>query len=283
MSALIRTGLLGRNIQQSRSPQMHHEEARAQGLELEYRLFDLAVMDMDQANLPALLEELGASGYAGVNVTHPYKQAVIPLLDSLSEGAARVGAVNTIAFRDGRPHGYNTDVTGFAASFRRGLPDARLGNVFQAGAGGAGSATANAILELGASCLMLFDPEQERAERLTENLRWTFGSERVRSVRDVPAAIAGADGVINSTPIGMAEHPGTPVPTDLLTPDKWVADIVYFPLETQLLKSARAMGCAVLDGGGMAVYQAAGAFEIFTGRPADADRMRQRFIMQTAA
>lgn len=280
-SRRILTGLVGRNIQLSRSPQMHQEEALAQGLELEYRLFDFAVLGKDEADLGAFLDELAGSGYAGINVTHPYKQAVIPLLDELSEGARRVGAVNTISFRNGERHGHNTDVTGFAASFRRGLPDARLGNVFQGGAGGAGAATANALLELGVSCLSLFDPDEERAEQLSAKLRQTFGNERSRTVRDVPAAVSAADGVVNSTPIGMAEHPGTPVPVDLLTAEKWVADIVYFPLETELLRAARALGCAVLDGGGMAVYQAAGAFEIFTGRAADAERMRQRFIAQT--
>jgi shikimate dehydrogenase len=231
--------------------------------------------------LPSFLDELAASGYAGINVTHPYKQAVIPLLDELSDGAQRVGAVNTIAFASGKRHGFNTDVTGFAASFARGLPDARLDHVFQAGAGGAGAATANAILELGAACLWLYDPDEDRAKQLSDKLCASFGRGRAQAVHDVSVMVSAADGVINATPIGMAEHPGTPVPVDLLTPGKWVADIVYFPLETELLRSASLRGCAVLDGGGMAVYQAAGAFEIFTGRKADADRMRQGFIAQT--
>lgn len=278
MSGPILTGLLGRNIQLSRSPQMHQEEARAQGIKLEYRLFDFAAQGKGDTDLPLLLDELAASGYSGINVTHPYKQAIIPLLDDLSEGAERVGAVNTISFAGGKRRGFNTDTTGFAASFRRGLPGAPLGHVVQAGAGGAGAATANAILEVGAECLSIFDSDEERAERLCSRLCKTFGEGRAKAVQDVAAAVSNADGVINATPIGMAEHPGTPIPLNCLTPEKWVADIVYFPLETELLRSAASRGCRVLDGGGMAVYQAAGAFEIFTGRPADGDRMRARFV-----
>jgi shikimate dehydrogenase len=273
------TGLLGRNIQRSRSPQMHQDEARAQGLDLEYRLFDFAALKMDETDLPVFLDALEASQFAGINVTHPYKQTIIPLLDELSDDAARVGAVNTIAFRDGRRIGFNTDLTGFAESFRRGLPGAELGVAFQAGAGGAGAATANALLELGAGRILVFDPEVERARVLCEKLRRTFGPDRAEVADDLGAAVRAADGIVNSTPMGMAEHRGSPVPVDLLTPDKWVADIVYFPLETELLRAAKAKGCRVLDGGGMAVYQAAGAFEIFTGIAADSDRMRSRFLM----
>jgi shikimate dehydrogenase len=279
-SRRILTGLLGRNIQRSRSPQMHHDEAQAQGLDLEYRLFDFAALKMDEPDLPVFLDALEASKFAGINVTHPYKQAIIPLLDELSDDAARVGAVNTVAFREGRRIGFNTDLTGFAESFRQGMPNAELGIIFQAGAGGAGAATANALLELGAGRISVFDPEEERARLLCEKLRRTFGSDKAEVATDCAAAVYAADGIVNSTPMGMAEHRGTPVPVDLITPDKWVADIVYFPLETELLRAAKSKGCRVLDGGGMAVYQAAGAFAIFTGIAADSDRMRNRFLMQ---
>lgn len=256
---------------------MHQDEARAQGLDLEYRLFDFAALNKDEKDLPAFLAELEEGGFAGINVTHPYKQAVIPHLHELSPDAERIGAVNTVAFRDGKRYGFNTDVTGFAESFRRGLGDVRLGHVFQAGAGGAGAATANAILQLGAELISIFDPDEERARWLCDKLQ-SYGSGRARVVAKVGETVAAADGVINSTPMGMAEHPGTPIPVQLLTPDKWVADIVYFPLQTELLMKAAAIGCRVLDGGGMAVFQAAGAFEIFTGTPADGDRMRRQFL-----
>jgi shikimate dehydrogenase len=93
--------------------------------------------------------------------------------------------------------------------------------------------------------------------------------------------IRDADGVVNATPMGMAAHPGSAVPSDLLRSDLWIADIVYFPLETQFLHAARLAGCRTLDGGGMAVFQAARAFEIFTGRKADCERMRRQFATLT--
>lgn len=255
------------------------DEAEAQGLKLSYKLFDFAALKMDAPDLPVFIEALQASGYAGINVTHPYKQAVIPLLDDLSDAARRVGAVNTIAFSDGRLVGHNTDVSGFRESFARGLPDAAMGRVFQAGAGGAGCAVATALLELGAERLMLFDPQQGRAQALVDQLSALPGcAGRAAVVKDAPAEAAAADGIVNATPLGMAEHPGMPIPADVLQERQWVADIVYFPIETELLATARQRGCRVLDGGGMAVFQAAGAFEIFTGRPADADRMRARFL-----
>lgn len=262
---------------------MHEDEARAQGIKLDYRLFDFAALGMAEANLPAFISDLQAVGYAGINVTHPFKQAVIPLLDELSEGARQVGAVNTIAFRDGKRLGFNTDVIGFAESFRRGLPRVRKNVVFQAGAGGAGAATANAMLEMGANTILIHDPDEERAEHLSDALRRSFGHERAHVSGQLESDIARADGIINATPLGMAEHPGLPVAAELVRPEHWVADIVYFPLETELLRHARQIGCAVLDGGGMAVFQAAGAFEIFTGLPADADRMREQFLKNACA
>jgi len=278
-SRKLLTGLLGRNIQLSRSPRMHMDEAEAQGLKLSYKLFDFAALKMDAPDLPVFIEVLQASGYAGINVTHPYKQAIIPLLDDLSDAARRVGAVNTIAFLDGQLVGHNTDVSGFRESFARGLPDAAMGRVFQAGAGGAGCAVATALLELGAERLMVFDPQLGRAQALVDQLNALPGcAGRAAVVADAPAEAARADGIVNATPLGMAEHPGMPIPADVLQERHWVADIVYFPIETELLATARQRGCRVLDGGGMAVFQAAGAFEIFTGQPADADRMRSRFL-----
>ena len=274
----VLVGLLGTEIQRSRSPQMHEDEARALGIELKYELFDFAALAKTEADLPAFIEELQRSGFAGVNVTHPFKQSVIPLLDELSDGARKIGAVNTIAFRHGRRLGYNTDVTGFAESFRRGLPNVELATILQTGAGGAGAATAHAMLELGANHICLVDPDADRASQLCEALQQSYGHGRASTAPSIEEVLGSASGIINASPVGMAEYPGSPVPMDALTPHQWVADIVYFPLETELVRGAREKGCRVLDGGGMAVFQAAGAFEIFTGLRADGDRMRARFL-----
>lgn len=271
------TGLIGRGIQKSRSPWLHEQEGEAQGLRLIYKLFDFAALGWNETRLPALLDALQLTGFAGVNVTHPYKQAVIPWLDELSDQAARIGAVNTVVFRDGRRIGFNTDVTGFSASFRAGLPGAKLGHAVQMGAGGAGAATAHALLDLGLERLTIIDVDGERAERLCADLNAHYGAGRASNDATLEAAMEAADGVVNATPLGMAAYPGSSVPAQLLTPRHWVADIVYVPLETELLTNARAVGCATLDGSGMVIFQAAGAFELFTGLDADPARMRSFF------
>jgi shikimate dehydrogenase len=270
-------GLIGKGIQRSKSPAMHEAEAAAQAIQCTYELIDLDERGVEINALPALLDEAESRGFAGVNITYPCKQAVIPLLHSLSNEARAIGAVNTVHFSNGTRTGYNTDAWGFAESFRRGLGDAPLGRVAQIGAGGAGAATAYALLGLGARDLAVFDVDFDRAASLARSLLRHFPGSVIHPVDELADAIATAEGIVHATPMGMANHRGSAVPPALLRPQMWVADIVYFPLETELLRLARAAGCRTLDGGGMAVFQAAKAFEIFTGRAADGERMRRHF------
>ena len=277
MSTTYLTGLIGKGIGRSKSPALHQQEADALGLRCLYQLLDLTVLGLSVADLPRLLSSAELTGFAGVNITHPCKQAVIPLLHELSEEARAIGAVNTVKFANGKRHGFNTDAQGFAESFQRGLPDAARDRVVQIGAGGAGAATAYAMLKLGVGALSVFDVDVGRAAALADNLGRIFGAGRIGVARDLPVALATADGLAQATPVGTREHPGLPLSERLLRPDLWVAEIVYFPLETLLLRTARAMGCRTLDGGGMAVFQAAAAFEIFTGLEADRERMLRHF------
>ncbi len=278
---MIRSGLLGRSILSSRSPWLHEQEARAQGVDLDYTLFDFTDRGLDDAELPAMLARLSDEGFAGVNVTYPFKQMVIPLLDDLSDTAAAVGAVNTVALRDGRMVGHNTDLTGFRDNLRFTLPDATLDRVLQLGAGGAGAAVANALLSLGVGRLDLYDIDAERASLLAGQLAGRYPGQdiTVRAPGDCNADTV--DGIVNTTPIGMASKPGTPINPAQLRTRQWVADIVYFPLDTALLQAARARGCATLDGSGMVVRQAAMAFEIITGLKADPQRMLRSFAAPT--
>lgn len=272
-----RLGLIGSGIQASKSPALHETEAAAQGIRCTYELIDLDQRGVGVERLPSLLADAERQGFRGLNVTYPCKQAVIPLLDALGTDAEAVGAVNTILFQDGRRKGYNTDAWGFAESFRREMKDASVATVTQIGAGGAGAATAFALLELGAREVRIIDLEEARASALAASLSLRFPHRKVLPVKSLEAALADADGVVNATPVGMNKHPGSALPEKQLRPDLWVADIVYFPLDTELLQAARAAGCRTLGGGGMAVYQAVRAFEIFTGHAADADRMRRHF------
>lgn len=270
-------GLIGAGIQASRAPALHEGEAAEHGLRCIYKLIDIAKLGLDVNALPELLMAAERMGFGGLNITHPCKQAVLPLLHELSPDARALGAVNTVLLRDGKRIGCNTDWFGFAENFRRGLPDVSLARVVQFGAGGAGAAVAHAALTLGVMQLTIFDVDQDRAAQLADSLCTRFGGVRAVVGNDVAATVGAADGLINATPVGMADHPGLPLPRDLLRSALWVAEIVYFPLETELLRTARAIGCRALDGGGMAVFQAAEAFRLFTGIVPDSARMLRHF------
>ena len=270
-------GLIGAGIQDSRSPALHEREADAQGLRYVYRLIDLDRLGVGVEALPGLLAAARQMGFDGLNVTYPCKQAVVPLLDGLSEEARALGAVNTVVIREGRLIGHNTDWSGFAEGFRRGLPDARLDRVVLLGAGGAGAAVAHAALTMGARELAIFDLDAARSAALAAGLCSRFGGGRAVALADPAPAMPVADGLIHCTPTGMAKSPGLPLDATLLQPSLWVAEIVYFPFETELLRAARARGCRTLDGGGMAVFQAAAAFRLFTGIEPDAERMLRHF------
>lgn len=277
----ILVGLIGAGIQSSLSPAMHEREGEAQGLRYSYRLIDLDVLGETAAALPELIASAEREGFAGLNITFPCKQAVIEWLDELSPDARAIGAVNTVLLRDGRRIGHNTDWSGFAESFRRGMGDVRRGRVVLFGAGGAGAAVAHALLTLETHTLVLVDTDCARAASLAETLCARFGAGRAVALDDAAAALRGADGLVNATPVGMAKFPGLPLPAKLLSPDLWVADVVYFPLETALLAEARTRCSRTMSGAGMAVFQAAEAFRLFSGVRPDADRMLAHFAELT--
>ncbi|MGW7482840.1 shikimate dehydrogenase [Nonomuraea muscovyensis] len=312
-------GLIGAGIGTSLSPALHEREAHHHGLRYLYRLVDLAGLGLGPESAGDLVRAARRLGFDGLNITHPCKQTVIAHLDELSVDAATLGAVNTVTFEGERAIGHNTDWIGFAESFARGLPDAATRRVVQLGAGGAGAATAHALLTLGADHLTVADLDPSRARGLADALVARFGPGRASTVplppplppqpdphgqqpdpsgpppvtrgpqrggagepgergepadgRELAELLRAADGLVHATPTGMARHPGLPLPAGLLHPGLWVADIVYRPLDTELLRTARALGCRTLDGGGMVVFQAAHAFRLFTGAEPDTERM----------
>jgi len=278
----VLVGLIGQDIQGSRSPELHMREGEAQDLRLIYRLIDLTHLGVGPDALSELLTAAERMGFTGLNITHPCKQLVIAHLDELSDDARALGAVNTVLFKDGKRIGHNTDWSGFAEPFRRKMADVARDRVVQIGAGGAGAAVAHAAMVLGVKQLTIIDIDPERAQRVADNLSRHFGPGRARIGLDVAAAVADADGIINATPIGMDGHPGMPLPAQLLRPELWVAEVIYFPLETELLRRARALGCRTIDGGGMAVFQAVAAFRLFTGLEPDSDRMIAHFTSMGA-
>ncbi|MFA7895251.1 shikimate dehydrogenase [Pseudomonas putida] len=273
----ILVGLIGRGIQASRTPALHEREADVQSLRYVYRLIDADELGLKDSALPDLLDAAQRTGFTGLNITFPFKQAVVPLLDELSDEARSIGAVNTVVFKDGKRIGHNTDCLGFAEGFRHGLHDVEKRRVVQMGAGGAGSAVAHALLTEGVEQLVLFDIDFARGQALVDNLNERFGAGRTSLGIDLATTLADADGLVNTTPVGMAKLPGTPLPVELLHARLWVAEIIYFPLDTALLRHARGLGCRTLDGGKMAVFQAVKAFELISGNVADAGRMQAHF------
>lgn len=278
-------GLLGAGIARSLSPALHEAEGRCHGLRIHYQRVDLAraAGGPDGVDLPALLAAFRTIGFDGFNVTYPCKQRVMPLLDELDEAAQTIGAVNTVVRRGERLIGTNTDATGWAWGLRRALPQADLGSVLLLGAGGAGCAIAHAALDLGVGRLQVHDVDPARSLALAAALQKRHGLGRAVAVDDPASAIAHAAGLIHATPTGMASLPGLPIQAAWLRPSLWVSEVVYVPIETPLVQAARAAGCAVCDGGGMAVGQAIGAFRAFTGREPDADRMERHLRALLAA
>ena len=273
----LRTGLIGANIQRSRSPAIHTTEARCLGLNLRYELLDLDETEGGIASLSSVLEAVKMCGFLGVNVTFPAKQAIIPLLDELSDDAAVLGACNTVALHGGRAVGHNTDWRGFSESFRRSLPDARFDRVILLGAGGGASAVAYALIKMGAHRIAVHARRREQAEAFADRFNKRIGGSRVIAAKKLEDEVDNSDGIVNCTPVGMTGYTGEPFPEHLLKPDLWVSDLVYVPLRTRLLRAASMRGCKTLEGGGMVVFQAAEAFRIFTGIEPDKERMLVSF------
>lgn len=264
-------GLIGEGVSPSLTPPMHELEGARHGMNYVYRTVDLTRGQGTTEHVQSLFGSARRLGFTGLNITHPIKQTAIALLDELTDGARRVGAVNTVVFDGERTVGHNTDVTGFAEAFADELDDLPRRTVVLVGAGGAGSAVATALRGLGVDDLIIVDQDAERAEALARTVaeRTAGGRVHAGAPAELPALLARADGVVNATPLGMAAHPGAAFDVALLHDGLFVVDIVYRPVETVLLRAARARGCRVMSGLGMAMHQAADAFEIFTHEPAD--------------
>lgn len=254
------TGLIGAPIAHSASPAMHEQAADALGVGYHYQLIEVAGAGREE--LRALLDGVRRLGFAGVNVTFPYKEAVIDLLDQLSPTAAAIEAVNTVVIRDGRLVGHNTDTTGFARAAANLVTDSGQGIVALIGAGGVGKAIAFALAGLGVAGIRIFDTDRSKADGLAALLRAYGGVVVTDSAED---ALRGAVGLVNATPVGMLRSRATPVPDAFLHNGLWVADAVYAPLWTPLLTAAKAKGTRTMTGRDLAIYQAADAFELFTG------------------
>ena len=266
------TGLIGAPIAHSASPAMHERAAEALGAHCHYQLIEVAGAGREELRL--LLDGVRRLGFAGVNITFPYKEAVVSLLDELSSEARAIGAVNTVVVQDGRLIGHNTDTTGFARALTELVRDPTQSRVAVIGAGGVGKAIAFALAAAGVNEIRIFDTDAVKAKHLASQIE-SRGTTKVTDTVD--DAVRGVNGVVNGSPVGMLPNRGTPVPDALLHRDMWVADAVYAPLWTPLLNAAKAKGAEVMTGRELAIYQAADAFELFTGLKPSAAEMGNAF------
>lgn len=260
--------LIGHGLDRWQLPSVHVTEAQAMGVELLLDRVDPSAMVRAQPNLTEMLDMLDLAGFSGALIASPYKRAAVAHVDELTPAAQVAGAVTTILFRKGRRIGHNSAAWAFRENLRFSMADTDPGRVLLLGAGPTGAAVGHALQELGATHLMIHDARPERAEALALDLCGT-------RVTDLAQAAARADGIVNATPWGSLHHPGISLPTSLLQDSHWVADVVEQPFDTELVQAARARGCRVFNGAGMAVFRAMRDFNLLTGLAPDAHRLRR--------
>ncbi|MCG5481328.1 shikimate dehydrogenase family protein [Sinorhizobium alkalisoli] len=269
--ATIRLGLIGDNITRSQSPRLHVAAGRLCGLDVTYERLIPADRGED---FETVFDRCLSEGFRGINITYPYKERVVPLLDMPDPAIAAIGACNTVVFDWVPPSGYNTDYTGFVSAFREAFPDATAGTVAMAGAGGVGKAVAFGLAALGCKRLLIFDRDRAKAEALSSSLEAAAVEMPVELVPSIEEAVVAADGLVNCTPVGMVGYAGTAIPKALIGRQRWAFDAVYTPVETEFLSDARAAGLSIISGYELFFHQGVDAFRHFTGTEVDAAALR---------
>ncbi|WP_334111032.1 shikimate dehydrogenase [Thermodesulfitimonas autotrophica] len=269
------TGIFGDPVAHTLSPAMHNAAFTALGLNFVYLPFHVR-----REALAAAVAGIKALGLAGVNITVPHKEAVLPLLDDVAEEARLIGAVNTVVNRGGALVGYNTDATGFLRALQEAgfNPAGRPAVVI--GAGGAARAVVVALARAGVRKITIFNRTLGRAAALAELVRAKGVAAAALPWADLAGAgkkvVAQAALVVQTTSVGMhpQEEEAPPVPPEALEPGQLVVDLIYSPPETRLLRLARAAGATTQNGMAMLLHQGAAAFELWTGREAPVGVMR---------
>lgn len=268
---LTLTGIIGYPIEHTLSPQLHNAAFQALNLNWLYLPFSVKPEAVKEA-----VFGFKALNFAGFNVTLPHKQAVAELVDALSPEAELAGAVNTVKINEGKLVGYNTDIGGFLASLKEiGLQPAGK-TALLIGAGGAGLAVAVALAQAQIKKVVILN----RTVKKAENLRRKLSNLAIEALclADFKEAVdlrEEIELVVNATSVGMAANPGLPVPVELITEKQLVYDLIYTPVETELIKLAKSKGCRTLNGLSMLVHQGALAFQIWTEKPAPIETMKK--------
>jgi shikimate dehydrogenase len=275
LTRTVKLGLIGDNIARSQSPRLHELAGRLSGIPVSYER--LIPRDLGQ-DFETIFLRARDAGFRGLNITYPYKERVVPLLHVPDPRVAALGAVNTVFFAEDGPEGHNTDWSGFLAGYRHAFGDRAPGAVCMVGAGGVGKAVAFGLIELGVKDLRLVERDLPKAEALAEALRAAASDLQVTVTSDVAGGAAGAEGLINCTPVGMVGYDGTPLPRASMTGAEWAFDAVYTPVDTQFLRDAAAEGLQVMSGYELFFYQGLHAYAVFHGQPIDEAALRRALL-----
>ncbi|MEI8132370.1 MAG: shikimate dehydrogenase [Leptolinea sp.] len=283
-SESFRLGLIGWPLVHSLSPLMHNAALKAAGLPGEYRLYPVQPLPEGEASLRDLLGEMKVGSIQGLNVTIPHKQNILNLVDLLSPAANAIGAVNTISVQNGLLTGDNTDWLGFLSDLDNQLPDSNSEKINRAvvlGAGGSARAVVYALQQIGWQ-VNISARRLEQSEKLATDFS-SVGHPVSAWPLSQYAELSETTLIVNTTPVGMfPDTTSSPWPADLPFPKQaFLYDLIYNPIETALMKSARSAGLSAANGLGMLAEQAALAFEIWTGKPAPREIFRQAAVERT--
>lgn len=268
-------GLIGYPVKHSLSPLMHNAAFKALGISAEYRLFEIKPEEVE-----GFIHCLSQNNISGLNVTTPYKERVIPLLDSLSEEARLIGAVNTIRVSGDSSEGFNSDGEGFLKHLTEDLGFSPIGKIIAIiGAGGASRAVSVCLSKLKPKKLAIYDIDKAKALALVSHLKENFKDIdfiQANSIEELN--VQESDLLINATPIGMQETDPCLIAESSIHKNLLVYDLIYTPQETKLLKLARLKGAKTSNGLGMLLYQGALCFELWTGQKAPREIMRKALM-----
>lgn len=274
----IRIGLIGDNIAASRAPDLHHAAARLCGIDVSYERLVPKVLGL---TFDGTFAHAQREGFRGLNITYPYKEQVMHFVTIADPAVRAMAACNTMLF-DEPPAGFNTDCSGYVAAFACRFPGKRPGAVAMAGCGGVGKAVAFAFAQLGAKSLRLYDADAGKAAALAASLQGLGGGMEVTVAPALAQACDGADGLVNCTPLGMVGYGGNAFEGIALAGRDWVCDVVYTPIETPLLRAAKAAGVDILDGYELYIFQGIHAFKVFTGHHVEEAALRRALALMPA-
>ncbi len=276
----LKLGLIGAGIGRSRAPELHRLAGAIADVDVTYDL--LQVDSSSSAELDAVLRSCRVEGYRGVNVTHPFKERVVPSVRIGSDRVRRLGAVNTLLFgEEGDVQAFNTDYTGFKRAYAHRFPGSDPGAVAIVGTGGVGRAIAFGLCDMGAREIRLYDENRGKSAALAAAVGGEAGV-AVRVCDTLEEALADVAGIVNASPVGMYQYPGSPVPARLIHGQAWAFEAIYTPRKTQFLIDAGAAGLDILEGYELFFYQGVDAFELFTGVAVDEARLRDALAQAEA-